>query len=38
MKIEATENLIPAEKIGVRDSSPILIVNHVDPQIKHSIA
>jgi hypothetical protein len=34
MKSEARINLTPAEKIGVKESSPILIVTHVDPQIK----
>jgi hypothetical protein len=36
--IEARENLNPAEKIGVRDSSPNRIAIQVEPQIKHSNA
>jgi hypothetical protein len=38
MKIEASENLIPAEKSGVSDSNPNLIASHVEPQMKQSIA
>ena len=38
IRIEARENLSPAEKIGVSDSSPNLIASHVDPQIKQSKA
>jgi len=38
MKKAASENLVPAEKIGVNVSNPNLIASHVEPQIKHSIA
>ena len=34
MRIEASENLRPAEKIGVNDSRPIRIAIQVEPQIK----
>jgi len=37
MKIEASENLTPAENIGVNDSSPYLIAIHVDPQMKQIV-
>jgi hypothetical protein len=36
MKIEASENLRPAENIGVKDSSPYRIAIQVEPQIKQS--
>ena len=35
---EASENLTPAENIGVNDSSPYLIAIHVEPQIKQIVA
>jgi hypothetical protein len=38
MKIEAVENLIPAENIGVNDSSPNRIAIQVEPQMKQRIA
>jgi hypothetical protein len=38
MKIEAMENLTPAENIGVNDSSPNLIAIQVEPQMKQSAA
>jgi len=34
MKNEASENLTPAEKNGVKDSSPYLIAIQVEPQMK----
>jgi hypothetical protein len=38
MKIEASENLTPAENIGVKDSSPYLIAIHVEPQTNEMVA
>jgi hypothetical protein len=38
IRMEARENLNPAEKIGVSDSSPNRIAIQVEPQIKHSNA
>jgi len=38
MKIEASENLAPAEKNGVKDSSPYLIAIHVEPHTKEMVA
>jgi hypothetical protein len=38
MKIEASENLAPAENIGVKDSSPYLIAIQVEPQMKEMAA
>lgn len=38
MIIEAKQNRMPAEKIGVNDSKPILMAIQVEPQIKHSAA
>jgi hypothetical protein len=38
MKTDATENLSPAENIGVSDSSPILIASQVEPQMKQRAA
>jgi hypothetical protein len=38
MKIEASENLAPAEKNGVKDSSPYLIAIHVEPHTKEIVA
>ena len=38
MKIEASENLTPAENIGVKDSSPNLIAIQVEPQTKQMVA
>ncbi len=32
--MDANVNLIPAEKIGVKESSPKRIASHVDPQSK----
>jgi hypothetical protein len=38
MSTEASENLTPAENIGVKDSSPYLIAIHVEPQTKQIVA
>ena len=38
MKIDAMENLTPAEKNGVNASSPNRIAIQVEPQIKHNAA
>jgi hypothetical protein len=38
IRMEARENLNPAEKIGVSDSSPNRIAIQVEPQIKQSNA